>query len=219
MEEYTNDLRLEEVLAGFEPVITESRAPRTPLYADIRRAIGIILNSAMVNMQDENFSTTPHRVARAFVDTWLSGYDKNLDDVIKTFPNKHNERAMVVVKDIPFYSLCAHHMTPFKGKGAIAYLPKDKVLGLSKFARVIDVFARRLQLQEHITEQVADALFERLQPEGIMVMLYDVEHMCMTSRGAQAHGATTSTSAVRGVFTQTMDGGARQEALSLIFGK
>ncbi len=216
MEEHQDGIPLEEVIEGFQNGVTESHAPRTPMYPDVRRAIRIIMESALVDFNDENFAATPHRVARAFVDVWLSGYDKQLDDVVKVFPNKHNERAMVVVKDIPFYSLCAHHMTPFKGKAAVAYLPKENVMGLSKFARVIDLYARRLQLQEHITEQVATALDQKLKPFGLMVVLYDVEHMCMTSRGVQAHGSTTSTSMVCGLFES--DASVRQEALSLIFG-
>lgn len=194
----------------------EDPSPRTPLYTEVRSAISRILQSANVDFEDENYAATPHRVAKAFVDFWLSGYSQNLDGVVKVFPNKHNERAMVVVKDIPFYSMCAHHMAPFKGKGAIAYLPHENVMGLSKFARVIDLYARRLQLQEHITDQVANALNVKLQPHGLMVVLYDVEHMCMTSRGVQAHGSTTSTSTVRGIFAN--DSSVRSEALSLIFG-
>ena len=115
----------------------------------------------------------------------------------KTFTAENNE--MVVEKDITFYSMCEHHMLPFYGKVHIAYIPDGKVVGLSKLARTVEVFARRLQLQEQMTAQIADALMENLHPKGVMV-LAEAEHMCMTMRGVQKPGTTTVTLARRGCF-------------------
>lgn len=164
--------------------------------------------------EDPNIADTPRRVAKALMRTWLSGYSRTPEDVLKTFPNRGNEGAMVIVKDIPFYSMCAHHMAPFFGTAYVAYIPKEKVLGLSKFPRLLDIFARRLQLQERITDQFADAVQEALDPLGVYIVLRNVQHMCMTSRGVQAHGSNTTTSAVRGVFAT--DAVVRTEALSLM---
>lgn len=179
------------------------------------RSIEEILHSMNVDWTDENFTETPERVAKAFTRTWLSGYGMDPKQAITVFPNERSESGMVVVKDIPFYSMCSHHLAPFTGKAAIAYIPDQYVVGLSKPARLIEVFARRLQLQEHITEQVADSFEELVHPLGVMVILYNAEHMCMTSRGIKAHGSSTTTSALRGVFTQAE---VRMEGLKLIFG-
>ena len=183
----------------------------------VENAIAMILQMFVNDWtENPNFQETPQRVARAMFDTWFNGYNRSLEDEMKTFPNTSHETAMVVVKDIPFYSTCAHHMSPFFGKAAIAYIPHERVAGLSKFARAIDIFARRLQLQEHITKDVARGLNQLLDPRGLMVVLYDVEHTCMTNRGVQAHGSTTSTSIYFGCFE---DLAVRQEALTLIFGR
>ena len=181
----------------------------------IEKAVSIIIGAFGIDLNDPNFIDTPSRTADALVYTWLVGYTERPEDVFTTFPNDSGEHDMVVVKDIPIYSMCAHHMAPFFGKGAVAYVPNGKVVGLSKMSRIIDVFARRLQLQELITKQVADSIEELLDPLGVMVVLYNMEHTCMTSRGVKAHGSTTTTSAVRGVFTEAI---VRQEALTLIFG-
>lgn len=180
---------------------------------EVAQVIKELLELFQVDLKDPNFTETPDRVAKAFSDTWLAGYGQNVEDVVTVFPNDRNEDGMVIVKDIPFYSMCAHHMAPFFGKASIAYVPDKHVLGLSKMSRVLNVYARRLQLQEIITQQVADALMGLVRPKGVMVVLSNVEHTCMTSRGVQAHGAVTTTSEVRGVFNQQE---VRQEALSLI---
>ena len=120
---------------------------------------------------------------------------------------------MVVVKNIEFYSLCEHHMLPFFGKANIAYIPNKKILGLSKFARVVDVFARRMQVQERMTSQIAEALMEALEPQGVAVVT-EASHLCMMMRGVEKQGSTTRTSAMRGVFRD--DARTRQEFLEAI---
>ncbi len=155
---------------------------------------------------------TPARVARSYLEL-LSGYHED--------PGRHLERQftidheeMVIVKDIPFSSMCEHHMLPFMGRAHVAYLPSStgKVCGLSKIARLVDGYARRLQVQERLTGQVADDLMDRLGASGALVIL-EAEHLCMTIRGAMKPGALTTTSAVRGSLT---DQSSRAEALSLI---
>ena len=176
-------------------------------------AIESILHSMNVDWSDKNFTETPERVAKAMVNEWFVGYSMEAKQVLTTFDNEKEEKDMVIVSEIPFYSMCAHHMAPFTGKAAIAYVPNGKVVGLSKLPRLVDVYARRLQLQEHITKQVADSFCEVVHPRGVMVVLYDVIHNCVSSRGIKAHGTITTTSAVRGVFEDSV---VRSEALSLM---
>lgn len=161
----------------------------------------------------EGIRETPERVAKAFTDELFRGYDQDPMDVFKTFEVEVESGDMVILRDLPVYSTCEHHLLPFIGKAHIAYIPGEQVLGLSKFARLIDVFGRRLQVQERLTKQVADALMEGLDPQGVIVII-EAEHMCMTIRGVQAPGTMTLTSAIRGCFVDDIP--ARQEALSLI---
>lgn len=190
-----------------------SETMQTPNQAVVNEAIRMILQACNADMDDPNFTETPARVAAAFANYWLAGYQLKVEDELTVFPNE-GESDLVVVKDIPLYSMCSHHFAPFMGKAAIVYQPSDFVMGLSKTKRVLDVYARRLQLQERITAQVADALQLHLKPKGVMVVLYDVEHTCMTSRGVQAHGSTTTTRAVRGIFAESDS--LRAEAYRLI---
>lgn len=187
---------------------------KTPSKEIVREMVTKLLNSMNVDWADENFTRTPERVAAAMVDTWLAGYSLNVSNVMTVFPNADKESDLVIVKDIQFYSMCSHHFAPFFGKAAIAYLPDKYVMGLSKAGRVLEVFSRRLQLQERITAQVADALMEELSPKGVMVILYDCTHTCMTSRGIHAHESRTTTQAVRGQFKENPD--LRSEVLRLI---
>lgn len=149
----------------------------------------------------EGLRETPQRVARAWME-WTAGYSKSAEEVLKTFEDggeRYNE--MVLVKDIPFYSHCEHHLAPFFGTASIAYIPNKRVVGLSKASRLLDVFARRLQVQERITVQVADALQTHLKPKGVGVLLR-ARHLCMESRGICKQGHETVTTALRGVFTK-----------------
>lgn len=155
---------------------------------------------------------TPARVAKAW-EFWCSGYNVDVGPLLKTFEDgAEGCDEMVVVKDIPFYTHCEHHMAPFFGTATIAYLPNKKIVGLSKLNRVLNVFARRLQVQERLTAQVADSLMEHLAPLGVGVVI-KARHLCMESRGVCQQGHHTVTSALRGVFKT--EAAARSEFLQL----
>lgn len=160
----------------------------------------------------EGLVRTPQRVERS-LRYLMSGYGVNVIDVLNGALFEAEGPEMVVVKGIEFYSLCEHHMLPFFGHAAIAYIPDKTILGLSKFARVVDVFARRLQVQERLTSQIADTLMELLEPQGIAVVT-EASHMCMMMRGVEKQGSTTRTSAMRGVFKS--DARTRQEFLEAL---
>ena len=155
---------------------------------------------------------TPLRVAKA-MDFLTSGYRTELDEVINEAVFEDDGQEMVIVRDIEFYSLCEHHMLPFFGKAHVAYIPDGRIVGLSKMARVVDVFARRLQVQERMTDQVADALVESLHPLGVGVVL-EAAHFCMMMRGVEKQGSKTITSALRGSFRD--DARTREEFLRLV---
>ena len=149
---------------------------------------------------------TPKRVAKAMVNEWFGGYDVDIAGLMKTFTDESDGGIedyddMVIVKDIPINSKCEHHMADIYGTATIAYIPSGKLLGLSKFARVADAFARRLQVQERLTMNIADAFMEHLQPKGVAVFL-NCGHRCMESRGVCIQGSRTVTIALRGVFKE-----------------
>jgi GTP cyclohydrolase I len=155
---------------------------------------------------------TPRRVAEMYRDL-VAGMRAEPAEILKSLDgDKHDE--IVLVRDIPLYSLCEHHLLPFAGRAHVAYVPKGKMVGLSKIARVVECFARRLQVQERLTTQVADALMKSLTPKGVLVVV-EAEHLCMTMRGVEKPGAVTTTSVVRGLFRRNP--ASRAEALSLIF--
>ncbi len=160
----------------------------------------------------EGLVKTPQRVERS-LRFLTSGYTTQVNDVLNDALFDAEASEMVVVKGIEFYSLCEHHMLPFFGSAAIAYIPDKKILGLSKFARVVDVFARRMQVQERMTSQIADALVKALEPKGLAVVT-EASHLCMMMRGVQKQGSTTRTSAMRGVFKS--DARTRQEFLEAL---
>lgn len=146
----------------------------------------------------EGLSRTPARVAASL--EWLTrGYETDIADVIGDALFEETHESMVMVRDIELYSLCEHHMLPFYGKAHIAYIPNGKIVGLSKLPRVVDVFARRLQVQERLTEQIAQALSDVLQPQGVGVVI-EAQHLCMMMRGVQKQNSSTITSAMRGQF-------------------
>ena len=168
-------------------------------------------------MGDSVKEETPKRVAKMWEEL-LSGYDKNPEEILsKTFEvgaeGDVNANGIVVVKDIPFYSQCEHHLAPFYGTCSIVYIPRKRVVGLSKFARLVECYARRLQVQERMTRQIAEDICHYLNPIGVMVVI-EAEHMCMTMRGIQKPGSKTVTSRVEGVFFDNTE--ARAEALKLI---
>jgi GTP cyclohydrolase I len=160
----------------------------------------------------EGLLETPTRVAKAW-EFWGSGYEQDIEAILKTFEDgAEGCDEMVVVKDIPFYTHCEHHLAPFFGTATIGYLPNSKIVGLSKLSRVLKVFARRLQVQERLTTQVADALVKGLAPKGVGVLV-KARHLCMESRGVCEQGHHTVTSAMRGVFRE--EPSARAEFLAL----
>ncbi len=160
----------------------------------------------------EGLVKTPERVERS-LRFLTSGYTADAESVLNGALFAAEGSEMVVVKGIEFYSLCEHHMLPFFGKAHIAYIPDGKILGLSKFARVVDVFARRMQVQERLTTQIADALETVLAPRGVAVVT-EASHLCMMMRGVEKQGSTTRTSAMRGAFRD--DARTRQEFLEAI---
>lgn len=160
--------------------------------------ISEIIRSLGEDVEREGLVKTPQRVERS-LRFLTSGYDASVADVVNGAIFATEDSDMVVLKGIEFYSLCEHHMLPFFGHAHIGYIPNDKILGLSKFARILDVFARRMQVQERMTAQVADALEEVLQPQGVAVVT-EASHLCMMMRGVEKQGSTTRTSAMRGVF-------------------
>jgi GTP cyclohydrolase I len=159
----------------------------------------------------EGLRRTPLRVAKA-LDFLTSGYDTKLEDVVNDAIFEDCCQEMVIVKDIEFFSLCEHHMLPFFGKATVGYIPNGKVIGLSKVARVVDMFARRLQVQERLTNQVADTMMDILNPLGVGVVM-EASHFCMMMRGVQKQSSSTVTSAVRGSFQH--DPRVRSEFLDL----
>lgn len=183
-------------------------------FERIRRAVYDLLDAFNVNWDDPNYTDTPKRVAKAYLDFWANGYAREAEDEVTVFPNSSGSGDMVMVKDMKFYSMCSHHLAPFSGYAAIAYIPDKNLLGLSKLGRILDVYARRFQLQERIGAQTADKIMELLRPKGVMVVLYNVEHMCMSSRGVKLHEASTTTLATRGVFRDTPE--LRGEVMTLI---
>ena len=159
---------------------------------------------------------TPDRVARAYVEIFGGLAQDPYDVLSTTFDEDHDE--LVLVKDIPMYSTCEHHLVPFHGRAHVGYIPgaDGRVTGLSKLARLVEVYARRPQVQERMTRQIADALFEVLKPQGVIVVI-EAEHLCMAMRGIRKPGSTTVTSAVRGIFRENAP--TRSEAMSLILGR
>ena len=163
----------------------------------IRQAVRLFLEGIGEDPEREGLKDTPDRIARMCSELY-GGMDEDAGvHLARTFSADNSE--MVLEKDITFYSMCEHHALPFYGKAHIAYIPDGKVVGLSKLARTVEVFARRLQLQEQLTGQIADALMESMQPKGALVMI-EAEHMCMTMRGIKKPGSRTVTMAKRGVF-------------------
>ncbi|MGY8966661.1 MAG: GTP cyclohydrolase I FolE [Flavobacteriales bacterium] len=170
-----------------------------------------ILNLLGENKDRDGLLKTPERAAKA-ISFLTEGYDKNPHKILKSAMFKESYSEMVIVKDIELYSLCEHHLLPFFGKAHIAYIPNGQIVGLSKLPRVVDVFSRRLQVQERLTEQILDCINETLSPKGVAVVI-EASHMCMMMRGVQKQNSSTTTSGFRGAFRET---DTRNEFLKLI---
>lgn len=170
-----------------------------PSRAEAEDAVRTLLRWAGEDITREGLLDTPKRVAKAYAELF-SGYQISVEDALgTTFEEVGGYNDIVLVRDIPFFSHCEHHMLPVIGKAHVAYLPSGRVLGLSKIARVVDIFARRLQTQETMTAQIAEAIDTNLMPRGVAVMV-DAEHMCMAMRGIQKSGSTTLTTTFTGEF-------------------
>ena len=177
----------------------------------IEQAVHQILTACGEDVEREGLKDTPKRVAKMYKEL-LGGDFEKPEKLLKSIFNEDYDE-IVLLRDIPFYSICEHHLMPFIGKAHVAYLPSGKVVGISKLARVVDSFARRLQVQERLTNQIADLLMNNLKPRGVAVVL-EASHSCMTIRGIKKPGSVMVTSALRGIFIK--DQRSRSEVLSLI---
>ena len=201
---------------GRAPLLTldrtgEGRQEPEPDLDEVAAKFRAAFEALGLDLSDPNLVGTERRVARAYRELFAGLYAGSAPE-LRTFANTEGYSEMVAVTDIPFHSLCAHHLLPFFGTAHLAYLPGEKIVGLSKLARVVDFYARRPQIQERMTEQVVELLVERLRPAGAMVVI-QARHSCMEMRGVAKGGAVTTTSAVRGVFDEER---TRQEFLGLL---
>ncbi len=178
----------------------------------IKKAVRMILEEVDPDPKRPDIQRTPERVADMFEEIFAGSF-KNPEEELKVIFTEHHDE-IVLVKDIPIYSMCEHHLLPFFGKAHVGYIPKDnRITGLSKLARVVDAYAKRPQLQERLTTQIADLIMRKLKPYGVIVVI-EAEHLCMVMRGVRKPGSYTVTSAVRGIFKENEK--TRAEALSLI---
>ena len=190
-----------------------SPAPATTVPDEVQDAVRTLIRWAGDDPDREGLRDTPRRVARAWRE-YARGYVEDpARHLARTFDEVGGYDEIVLLKDIPFQSHCEHHLAPIIGKAAIAYLPKDRVVGISKLARVLHGFARRLQVQERLTAQVADTIWEHLKPQGVAVVI-EATHACMTARGVSTPGVMMTTSRMMGVFRE--DERSRREVLALM---
>ncbi len=180
----------------------------------IEKAVREIIEAIGEDPMREGLIETPERVARFYAEVF-QGIHEDPERVVDAFFGEEHYQEIVMVKEIPFYSMCEHHFVPFHGEAHVAYMPDGRVTGLSKLARLVEGFARRPQMQERLTAQVADCLDKSLRPLGVLVVV-EAEHLCMSMRGVKKPGARTVTSAVRGIMES--NSATRSEAMSLLFG-
>lgn len=197
--------RLEQVTS---PVPADSAGLRDVDLRAAEKAVSDLMTALGHPPVGPHLSDTPGRVARAFHEMLTPD-----SFVPTTFPNEEEYDQLVVARDIPFQTLCRHHLLPMTGVAHVGYVPQDRILGLSKLARVVEMFSRDLQVQERLTKQVADWLQDRLDPKGVGVVI-EAEHGCMSLRGVKSHGSTTTTSALTGLLRR--DAASRQEFFSLV---
>lgn len=170
-----------------------------------------IMKELDLDLGDVNFDGTPERIAKMYLEMF-QGLRQGAEPKVTTFPNEEDYHHMVIEREIPFYSMCAHHFVPFYGRAHIGYIPESRIVGLSKLPRILEFYARRPQLQERLTEQVAEFLWSTLKPQGVMVVI-EARHLCVEMRGVRKAGALTTTSALRGVFADRL---VREEFLALL---
>jgi GTP cyclohydrolase I len=205
--------RAEDIASTHEECaeLAERRTDGGERYADLVRAQLRLLGE---DPDREGLRKTPERVAEAM--RWMTrGYETCVEDVVNGAVFEEDHESMILVRDIEIYSMCEHHMLPFFGRAHVAYIPNGKIIGLSKVARLVDVFARRLQVQERLTDQIADAIMGVLAPHGVGVVV-EAWHLCMMMRGVEKQNSKTVTSSVRGTFRS--DSKTRQEFLLLVHG-
>lgn len=170
-----------------------------------------VLTELNLDLEDPNYEGTPERIAKMYLEMF-HGLFEGSEPKVTTFPNEEDYHHMVIEREIPFYSMCAHHFVPFFGHAHIAYIPGAQIVGLSKLPRILEFYAKRPQLQERLTEQVAEFLWAKLRPFGVMVVI-EARHLCVEMRGVKKPGALTTTSALRGCFA---DRKVREEFLALL---
>jgi GTP cyclohydrolase I len=201
------------IVPGHVPAIAlaELEEGQQPKLDRIAHHVRGILTALGLDLADPNLAETDLRVAKMYLEMF-GGLAEGAEPKVTTFPNEEGYSHMVMEKQIPFFSMCAHHLIPFYGHAHIAYIPRERILGLSKFARILEFYAKRPQLQERLTEQVVTYLEEKLQPQGAMVVI-EARHLCVEMRGVKKTGALTVTSALRGIFHQKP---VREEFLDLL---
>ena len=190
----------------------EPREAKRPRLRAFRSEVRSILKAIGEDPDRQGLEKTPQRVETAL--RWLTrGYDVSVEDIIGDAIFNEDNEEMILVRDIEMYSLCEHHLLPFFGRAHVAYVPNGRLIGLSKLPRIVEVFARRLQVQERLTDQIADAIMETLEPQGVGVVI-EAAHLCMMMRGVEKQSSRTVTSAVRGIFRS--DSKTRSEFLRLV---
>lgn len=197
----------------FEDALAAREAAKLPVPDDVQEAVKTLLRWSGEDPEREGLLDTPKRVARAWKE-YCEGYDENpAIHLARTFEEVGGYDELVLLKDIPFHSHCEHHMAPIIGKASIAYMPTDRVVGISKLARVLHGFARRLQVQERLTAEVAECIWDNLKPHGVAVVI-EASHSCMTARGVRTPGVGMTTSRLLGCFLD--DARSRKEVMSLM---
>ncbi|EKI3078295.1 GTP cyclohydrolase I FolE [Campylobacter coli] len=192
--------------------MSQEKNTENNLQEKFENCVKTMLETMGENPTREGLVKTPNRVFKAY-EFLTSGYKKNVKEILNNALFKSSNNEMVLVRDIEFYSLCEHHLLPFFGRVHVAYIPDQKVVGLSKIPRLVEVYARRLQIQEQLTEQIAEALMENVGAKGVGVVI-EARHMCVEMRGVQKANSTTTTSALRGLFLKNEK--TREEFFSLI---
>ena len=187
------------------------RGEEARIITAIAGHMAAVMRELNLDLEDPNYVETPERIAKMYLEMF-HGLREGAEPKITTFPNDEGYDHMVIEKEIPFYSMCAHHFVPFYGHAHIAYIPQSTIVGLSKLPRVLEFYAKRPQLQERLTEQVAEFLWSKLEPQGVMVVI-EARHLCVEMRGVKKAGALTTTSALRGCFADRM---VREEFLALL---